>query len=147
MANILYRITNGSTLFIVVDSNPASGSGTSAPIGSIATVIDGSGIYTKKSSSNTDWKSNTSLPSVSKTSTYSITETDYVVRCSGTFTVTLPTAVGVSDKIYLIKNSGVGVITLDTTSSQTIDGVTTQTVLAGNWIEVQSDGSNWIVIG
>jgi|ERR1700741_1183598 len=147
MANILSQTTNGSTMFLVVSSDPSAGSGTTAPIGSIATAVDGTGVYIKKSASNTDWKSNTSLPATTKTSTYEITASDYVVRCNGTFTTTLPTAVGRADKIYIIKNIGSGVVTLATTSSQTIDGVTTQTVLSGNWIMVQSDGSNWVVIG
>jgi len=60
------------------------------------------------------------LPYVGKTSTYTILDTDYFVDCSGTFTVTLPTAVGVAGKVYVIKNSGSGSITVNTTSSQTI---------------------------
>lgn len=64
---------------------------------------------------------------------------------SGTFTVTLPTAVGYT-KNYIIKNSGTGIITLATTSSQTIDGFA-----SGVWtlntldkITIRSDGANWI---
>jgi hypothetical protein len=60
------------------------------------------------------------FPYVGKTSTYSISDDDYFVNCSGTFTVTLPTAVSVAGKIYVIKNSGSGTVTIDTTSSQTM---------------------------
>ncbi len=81
-----------------------------------------------------------------KTSSYSILTTDDVIDCiSGTFTVTLPTSVGVTGRIYRIKNSGTGVITITTTSSQTIDGATTSS-LATQWtkLTVISNGSNWI---
>jgi hypothetical protein len=88
------------------------------------------------------------LPYVAKTSTYTIASSDYTINCtSGTFTVTLPTAVGVTGKVYVIKNTGTGTITLATTSSQTIDGVTTMTIAGGAWVTVQSTGSNWIQIG
>lgn len=74
--------------------------------------------------------------------------TDYTVNCTAnSFTVTLPTAVGCAGRVYVIKNSGTGVITIDTTSSQTIDGSLTQTLsIQYECITVQSDGANWIVI-
>lgn len=82
-----------------------------------------------------------------RTTTYSILTTDYTTRCNGTFTVTLPTAVGVTGQIYVIKNVGTGTITINTTSSQTIDGASTQS-LASQWgvLRVQSDGTNWMVV-
>lgn len=82
-----------------------------------------------------------------KTTTYGITTTDHVINCTtGTFTVTLPTAVGVSGQEYIIKNTGTGVITVATTSSQTIDGVTTATInVQYESLSVISDGANWIV--
>ena len=83
-----------------------------------------------------------------KTSTYSVLTSDFMVDCtSGTFTVTLPTAVGITGKRFLIKNSGAGTITIATTSSQTIDGTTTKTlnVQYSNY-QVISDGANYKVI-
>lgn len=82
-------------------------------------------------------------------SAYSIdVNTDYAVDCtSGTFTVTLPTAVGISGRIFVIKNSGTGVISVNTTSGQTIDGagsLTISTQYAS--FTVMSTGANWIII-
>lgn len=87
-------------------------------------------------------------PYTAKTATYTILNTDNTVDAtSGTFTATLPTAVGVSGKIYTIKNSGAGVITVATTSSQTIDGSTTYSLATQyKYVTVQSNGANWIVI-
>ena len=85
---------------------------------------------------------------VSKTANYTLTSDDDVVNCtSGTFTLTLPTAVGISGRKYTLKNSGTGVITIGTTSSQTIDGVTTQTLGTQYMsMDVVSNGSNWIIV-
>lgn len=86
-----------------------------------------------------------------QTSTYAILTTDELIDCtSGTFTVTLPTAVSVSGKKYIIKNSGTGVITIATTSSQTIDGGASSSIALSvqySSITVVSDGANWKVTG
>jgi len=103
----------------------------------------------------TQWKNNTAIRGslhlvyLALTSARTLDATDYLVNCtSGTFAVTLPTAVGYPGKIYNIKNSGTGVITPLTTSSQTIDGnMTTNGTLALNQydeIEIMSNGANWI---
>jgi len=61
--------------------------------------------------------------------------------------VTLPTAVGRSGKVFKIKNTGSGVITVATTSAQTIDGSTTYLLqVQYQSLTVESDGSNWQVV-
>jgi len=82
-----------------------------------------------------------------QTGTYAILRNDYTINCtSGTFTVTLPTAVGFTGQEYVIKNSGAGAITVATTSSQTIDGVTTQILSTLMSITVMSNWANRIII-
>lgn len=86
---------------------------------------------------------------IAVTSTYAILTTDSVIDCiSGTFTVTLPTAVGMVGKTYIIKNSGTGFITLATTSAQTIDGDASGSIIFGQYhgYMVMSNNVNWIVI-
>lgn len=84
---------------------------------------------------------------VAKTALYTATTTDLVIDCtSGTFTVTLPTAVGIAGRVYIIKNSGVGTITMAGTSAQTFDGVTSPTLATKVAAQYQSDGANWIKI-
>lgn len=51
--------------------------------------------------------------------------TDYVYLCSGTLTVTMPTTVA-NTNLYTIKNIGAGIVTIDTTGGETIDGQLTQ---------------------
>lgn len=85
---------------------------------------------------------------IATTATYSVLTTDYVVDATtGTFTETLPTAVACAGRMYTFKNSGTGTITVATTSSQTIDGITTKilnTQYTG--FSVVSDGANWKII-
>lgn len=82
-----------------------------------------------------------------KTSTYAIAASDCTIDCtSGTFTVTLPTAVGITGKVFNIKNSGAGTITVATTSAQTVDGTTPPSVTPGVNLTVQSTGANWIIL-
>lgn len=89
------------------------------------------------------------LPLMAQSSTYAINTNDYLVQfTSGTFTATLPTAVGCTGKTYILKNSGSGVVTIATTSSQTIDGTTTYILsMQYKYVKVVSDGSNWAIIG
>lgn len=82
---------------------------------------------------------------VAKTTTYSIAVTDHIINCtSGTFTATLPTAVGITGQEFIVVNSGSGSITIATTSSQTINGTSTATLNQWDRITVVSDGANWI---
>lgn len=88
-----------------------------------------------------------------QTTTYPILTTDDIVLvsgASGSFSTTLPTAVGISGRIYQIKRTDqtfANIVTLATTSSQTIDGVTTKTLSTQNeeWTVI-SDGANWQVL-
>lgn len=87
-----------------------------------------------------------------RTSNHNVTATDHIIPCdatSGAFNVTLPTASGRSGQTYTIKktDSGANAVTVNTTSSQTIDGSTTYS-LATQWkyVTVVSNGSNWLII-
>ena len=92
------------------------------------------------------------LTLVSKTTTYPILTTDCVVLCnasSAAFTVTLPTAASVTGKQYTIKktDTSLNVVTVATTSGQTIDGYTTNVIATPyESVTVVSDGTNWNII-
>lgn len=71
---------------------------------------------------------------------------DYVVLVNATATVTLPA--GTTGQPFIIKSIGVGiVVTINTTSSQTIDGVLTLTI-TDQYVSVSVvfDGANWNII-
>lgn len=82
------------------------------------------------------------------TTTYAASISDYVHCTSGTFTVTLPTAVGNAAKSIYILNTGSGIVTVATTSSQTVGGLSSaskglQLASVGDILQVTSDGANW----
>lgn len=88
---------------------------------------------------------------VSKTSAYTATTSDEVILVSasgGAVTITLPTAVGNSN-FYSIKktDSSGNFVTIDTTSSQTIDGGLTAVIkVQYASVTVVSNGANWFII-
>jgi hypothetical protein len=88
-----------------------------------------------------------SINSVStNTAAGSSASTDYFYFASGTINITLPTAVG-NNNNYVIKNVGTGTITIDTTSSQTIDGSLTAPIKVQYLsLTLISDGANWNII-
>ena len=123
--------------------------------------------------SSADWsifnskQSGKSINTVSvNTNAGSVSSTDYVYLASGTINITLPTAVGnqnlyfASNTItitlptaisntnsYVIKNVGTGTITINTTSSQTIDGSLTAPIRVQYLsLTLVSDGANWNII-
>lgn len=89
---------------------------------------------------------------VSKAATYLATASDDVILCdatSGAFDIDLPTAVGITGKVYTIKKTDVSanVVTVDGNTTETIDDLTTQD-LTGQYdaCKIVSDGANWQII-
>jgi hypothetical protein len=90
----------------------------------------------------------------SAAATYTLTDSDNVLlvdSTAGVRTRTLPTAVGITGRQYVIKDwkgtAGVYNITVTTTSSQTIDGATSYVINSSyGAVIVESDGANWSVI-
>lgn len=73
---------------------------------------------------------------------------NYVVLCNGTFTVSLPSVTTLTDnKVYIIKNIGAGVITVDATAAETIDGAGSVDLgIQYESLTIVSDGSSaWYV--
>lgn len=158
IANGLADSTGSNSVFVGYDTRAAADGQTNQNV--IGNQAVGNG-------SNTTTLGNTStvgtyiagggliLPYAAKTGTYAILTTDYLINCtSGTFTVTLPTAVGVTGRSYEIVNSGSGTITIATTSSQTFVNINaTPTTLTLGAVaaaaivdyQVTSNGANWIV--
>lgn len=131
-SNTLNLITNGTTA-IEMDSAQKVSIGGQAPLSTL------------------DVRGSFSVAYVAKTANYTATVSDHTIECTAnTFQVTLPTAVGITGRIYVVVNSGAGTITIGTTSSQTFVNVvatpTTLTLAAVGSYRVQSNGANWMVI-
>ena len=82
---------------------------------------------------------------VAVSGTYTAAISDDVILATGTFTVTLPTAVGNAGVSITIKNAGVGTITVGRTSSETIDGAASDKTISTTKaaLEFTSDGAGW----
>ena len=89
------------------------------------------------------------LAIANKTTTYSITSSDYFITADATsaaFTITLPTAVGKTGQMFCVKKTDASnnAVTIGTTSSQTIDGATTYLLRTKyEMVRVISDNANW----
>lgn len=89
------------------------------------------------------------LPYVEKTANYTITLNDYTVNClTNSFTVTLPSAVGIQGRVFLIKNSTIGtsITVRSAVAGQTIDDVAAKVLTSRTPLKVQSTGSKYIII-
>ena len=72
--------------------------------------------------------------------------TDYVYLVSGKTTITLPTAVGNTNR-YTIKNVGTKTVTVATTGGQTIDGGNIAVISYQDpSIDLISNSLNWFII-
>ena len=148
-------LLNGSTSGTVT-VQPAAAAGTwnltlPAATGTSGQVLqtDGTGV--------TSWvsvaPSNSAITSTSSASYAVLTSDKYVIYTgSSTATLTLPTAVSVAGKEYIIKNMSSSTVTINTTSSQLIwEDANTQnastslgSTAQNNWIKLVSDGTRWI---
>jgi len=82
-----------------------------------------------------------------KTSNYTVLITDdLLIANSGTFTFTLPTAVGHDGKELAFVNRGTGSVTVDGNGTETIDGDLTVLLNDGKAIVIRSDGANWVIV-
>lgn len=144
--------TDKSTLTTKGDLYVATASATIARQG-----IGSDGQFLQADSSQTNgikWASAVNNLTVSsKTGAYTLTTSDDSILANtsgGAFTLTLPTAVGNTGKIFRIKLATAGnILTIATTSSQTIDvaGATTLKMATLNdFVTLMSDGSNWKIV-
>ena len=84
---------------------------------------------------------------IARTATYTLTASDFQLECTAnTFTVTLPSAVGITGRIYSIKNSGAGTITVAGDGTENIDGANTQSLAQWDNLKVVSNNVGWIII-
>ena len=77
---------------------------------------------------------------------YTPSATDWLIVCTATLTVTLPTAVGLTGKELVVKNAGTGTVTVDAYSTQLIDGSLTQILGAADSVTIVSTGTGWVIV-
>lgn len=87
-----------------------------------------------------------------KTASYTASTNDYTILCnntSGSITISLPSAIGCTGRVYVIKKNSTTLnnVVIDPNSSEKIDGATSKT-LTNQYesIMIQSDGTNWYIL-
>ena len=116
------------------------------------------GFYPTKSDWTTKKLTNFTLPTVSKTSAYTLTDADYAIRAdanSAGFTLTLPAAADTdiytqrTGKEFFIKkiDTTSNIVVIDGNASETLEGLLTWELRQpGDWVKIRSDGTNWNMV-
>lgn len=100
--------------------------------------------FQKVNANFTELYANTKYKIVS--SNYTVLEIDNIIYTeTSAITITLLTAVGISGKQFTITNGSSDVITLNTTSSQTISGNLTISLRPYDSIDVYSNNVNYLI--
>lgn len=130
-----------------------SGTDVSLNTRKLTNVVDPTSAQDAATKNYVDSSSAGNLAVTTKTANYTLTGADSVVIgdvSGGAFTLTLPTAVGITGKVFTIKyGGGVGQnqLIIATTSAQTIDGISNIYMTSfGDVTRLMSDGSNWVEI-
>lgn len=158
-------VLNTKRIYIIDQGNAATNNITIIPNGSDGTTIDNltSDVISVDNAIRiyelvgSVW---TVMNRGSSTNQRTITATDTALQSDdtiignttgGAFTLNLPTAVGIKSKRYLIKKlfGAANQLTIDPFGAETIDTIATVNLTGstGAFIEIESDGVNWIRIG
>ena len=71
--------------------------------------------------------------------------TDYVYLVAGAHTLSMPTAVGNTNR-YTVKNDHTAAITIDTTGAETIEGAASISLDPEKAVDIISNNTNWRII-
>jgi hypothetical protein len=92
---------------------------------------------------------NATNPVLAKAVSYTLLTTDATVITTGTITITLPTAVGASGKLYTMKksDSAATTLTVNCTGAETIDGAASLTITTQyTALTVVSNNAVWYIV-
>jgi hypothetical protein len=83
-----------------------------------------------------------------KSANYTLTPLDKIIVCDyiASFFIYVPSAVANAGREYVIKNKGVGIITVDAASTGLIEGQATTFMPQGSSIRIVSDGVTWNIL-
>jgi hypothetical protein len=125
-------------------AGPTGSQGATGPTGADSTVAGPTGPQGPQGATGPQG----AAPSlINTTITTAFINSNETINCtSGTFSVNLPTASGIQGVVYILVNSGTGIITLVPSGVETINGSTTIDLTQYVSRTVQSDGTNWIII-
>ena len=77
---------------------------------------------------------------------YTPVATDWLIVCTATLTITLPTAAGLTGKELVVKNNSTGTVTVDGYSTELVDGSLTQILGPADAVSIVSTGTGWVIV-
>jgi len=149
-ANAILDVTSTTRAFMPPRMTTAQKNSVASPTAGMVvydTDMKGISFY-----NGTAWTTANNKNVATKTANYTALQSDDVIlgdATSGAITITLPTAVGFSGKVFNVKktDSSVNSVTIATTSSQTIDGALTAPLISQyQSLTLVSNGTNWSVL-
>jgi len=153
----LFLVTNSGNTVQVTGFTNSSSTGDYLPLS--GGTVSGNTYFTSGLSANTLFVSGLTQTSgitstggitfkqVTINSSYTATTSDYMIDVtSGTFSVTLPSAVGIQGRLLVVKNNGGGAVTVQPVLGQNIDDKPFIILGETNTIQLASNGSNWVAI-
>ncbi len=149
-ANAILDVTSTTKAFMPPRMTTAQKNSVASPTAGMVvydTDMKGISFY-----NGTAWTTTNNKNVATKTANYTALQSDDVIlgdATSGAITITLPTAVGFSGKVFNVKktDSSVNSVTIATTSSQTIDGALTAPLISQyQSLTLVSNGTNWSVL-
>ena len=107
--------------------------------------LDVTGLTTTKGVTSTG---GVTFKQVTINSNYNVTTEDYLIDVSGgTFSVYLPSAIGIQGRILCVKNNGGGAVTVQPILGQTLDDKPYLILGETNAVQIVSNGSQWVILG
>ena len=109
-----------------------------------ATTLNATGLTTTNGITSTG---GITFKQVTINSSYTATTSDYMIDVTGgTFSVVLPSAVGIQGRLLVVKNNGGGAVTVQPVLGQNIDDKPFVILGETNTIQLSSNGANWVAI-
>jgi hypothetical protein len=143
LLNIGDGLISGGDNISLLNNDSSYINSSQVPVDNISLEYNTDGTISVITSSNT---LNLSYRAVSISTQF--TDTDYILEATNSdITISLPSAIGRTGRIYLLDNSSSGNIVLNCSiEGQTVGGSTQITVYEGEVIEVYSNNTSWRLI-
>ena len=134
--------TSGSGAYLPLSGGTMSGDLITPNI--TANTLNATGLTTTNGITSTG---GITFKQVTINSSYTATTSDYMIDVTGgTFSLVLPSAVGIQGRLLVVKNNGGGAVTVQPVLGQNIDDKPFVILGETNTIQLASNGANWVAI-
>lgn len=151
---VLLSNVTGNSITILNESGGTAANRILTGTGASVVLANNASLLLVYDDSNSRWRvvggsggGSESVATVTGTATLDLTYNTVLADSTTSFTITLPAAASSANKIYKIKKTNTGDITIDGNSSETIDGALTKVLTVLNeCVTIQCNGTAWYII-